>query len=78
MRTVIDRAPPDPGFADLIWRTKDAAQRRFKNAPGSLESQAAIDDEIALDRKAQRPCSGDHDRRDRPARSRPGRLTRGR
>jgi hypothetical protein len=51
MRTVFEKAPPDPRFADLIRRIQDAARRRFKNAPGSAESKAAIDDEIALDRE---------------------------
>jgi hypothetical protein len=44
-------APPDPRFADLIRRIQEAARRRFQNPPGSPESRAAIDEEIALDRE---------------------------
>jgi hypothetical protein len=70
-RPIVTHAPPDPRFADLIRRIQEDARPRFQSAPCSPESRAAIDEEIALDRGAQRPHPRSDGPRRRPALHRP-------
>ena len=48
---MLEWKPPDPRIVELVRRIQDAARRRFRHAPGSPESFAAIDEELALDRE---------------------------